>query len=213
VALDVLSRSSYDLVFMDCQMPEMDGFEATAEIRRREGAGHHTPIVAMTANSMNGDRERCVESGMDGYLSKPFRGPELEAVLAQWRKGGDGAAVATEVHEVEDGLYDPSIVDGLLRTTERQRVIDIVERFRTDGAARLEQLRKAVEQDDRDTVERSAHALRGSSAMLGAGQVSERCSRIEAVARTAGPPELEAALVELEDALTSTGRNLDAQLA
>jgi PAS domain S-box-containing protein len=212
VALEALSLTSYDLVFMDCQMPEMDGFEATAEIRRREGATDHTPIVAMTAASMSGDRDRCVESGMDGYLSKPFRGPELEAVLAQWRRGSDGASVALAVVETENGLYDASIVAGLLRTTEGPRVRDIVERFRADGAARLEQIRQAVAQGDRDTIQSSAHALRGSSAMLGAGRVSERCSRIEATACTADLTDFEVTLVELDEALTATGREMDAQL-
>jgi PAS domain S-box-containing protein len=211
-ALEALSRASYDLVFMDCQMPEMDGFEATAEIRRREGAARHTPIVAMTANSMSGDRDRCVESGMDGYLSKPFRGAQLEAVLAQCRKGSDGASVADVILEVEGAVRDTSIVEGLLRTADRHTVLDIVERFRADGTARLGQLRQAVAQGDRGTVHASAHALRGSSAMLGAAAVSEQCSRIEAAARTAGPKELAAALVELEAALTSAGSELKAQL-
>jgi two-component system sensor histidine kinase/response regulator len=212
VALEALTRDSYDLVFMDCQMPEMDGFEATAEIRRREGAEDHTPIVAMTANSMSGDRDRCVESGMDGYLSKPFRGPELEAVLAQWRRGSDDVPVARARVEVGNGPLDASVIDGLLRTTDRSRVADIVERFRADGTAQLEQLRRAVTQDDRATVEQSSHALRGSSAMLGANRVSERCARIETTAQTAEPSELQAALVELEDALTSTGEKMAEQL-
>ncbi|MEA2308989.1 MAG: two-component system, sensor histidine kinase and response regulator, partial [Thermoleophilaceae bacterium] len=211
-ALEALSRTSYDLVLMDCQMPEMDGFEATAEIRRREGSARHTPIVAMTANSMRGDRDRCVESGMDDYVSKPFHGAQLEAVLAQWRNGDGGRSDATPVPEIADALHDTSIVDGLLRTADRHTVLDIVERFRADGTAKLEQLRQAVAQDDRDTVRRTAHALRGSSAMLGAGRVSEPCSRIEATALSAEPTELEAVLVELEDALTSTGSDLEAQL-
>jgi CheY-like chemotaxis protein len=81
-ALDRLDRTPYDLIFMDCQMPEMDGFEATRLIRSREVG--HIPIIAMTANAMVGDRERCLEAGMDDYISKPVRVEAVQGALERW---------------------------------------------------------------------------------------------------------------------------------
>jgi CheY-like chemotaxis protein len=84
-AVDATAHIAYDCVFMDCQMPEMDGFEATAVIRQREmQTGHHIPIIAMTANAMLSDREQCLEAGMDDYVSKPVKSQDLMVVLQRW---------------------------------------------------------------------------------------------------------------------------------
>ena len=83
-AVQSFSRQPYAAILMDCQMPELDGFEATARIRAREGLGQHTPIIAMTASAMRGDRERCLEAGMDDYVSKPVTIDGLRTVLARW---------------------------------------------------------------------------------------------------------------------------------
>jgi CheY-like chemotaxis protein len=83
-ALEALATGKYAAVLMDCQMPVLDGYQATIELRRREASGEHTPVIAMTAHAMDGDRQRCLDAGMDDYITKPMRHDELAAVLARW---------------------------------------------------------------------------------------------------------------------------------
>ena len=83
-AVDAAAGSAYDLILMDCQMPEMDGYQAAVEIRRAEAAGQRVPIVALTAHAMAGDREKCLDSGMDDYIAKPYTLDTLDTMLRKW---------------------------------------------------------------------------------------------------------------------------------
>jgi CheY-like chemotaxis protein len=101
-AVQALEKQPFDLVLMDMQMPEMDGLEATAAIREKEKfSGLHTPIIALTAHAMKGDKERCVAGGMDGYLAKPIRSQELDELLAKYTSRRAAAIPTAEIAETK----------------------------------------------------------------------------------------------------------------
>jgi PAS domain S-box-containing protein len=104
-ALSALTQRDYDAVLMDCQMPELDGYDATRELRRREGAGRRTPVIAMTAAAMEGDREMCLEAGMDDYITKPVRADAIEEVLARWITPRPAGAAATTAPIAADDAH------------------------------------------------------------------------------------------------------------
>ncbi len=155
---------------MDVQMPEMDGFEATAEVRRREaGTGRRIPIIAMTAHAMKGDRERCLEAGMDGYVSKPIQTRDLYAAVAAL--GPAESAAAPEEFDrgpasAEGALVDPA--EALARVGGDWELLrSLTEVFFDSYPAQLEQLREAIGRGDGETVYRLAHTLVGAVGIFG----------------------------------------------
>ena len=189
-ALEALARNPYDAVLMDVQMPEMDGYEATAEIRRREeeDQGRHTPVIAMTANAMQGDREKALEAGMDDYISKPVKSEELAAVLKPWIPA-DGSS--------KDPL-DPGVLASLRELGDPDLISELAQIFLDDTSSRLTALREAVEGDDASSVERIAHTLKGSSGNMGATRMAAICAELQNVGASgnlARAPELLGRLV------------------
>ena len=163
-ALEALTRIRYDLVLMDCQMPEMDGLEATAEIRRREGTSMHTPIVAMTANALQGDRDKCIAAGMDDYISKPVRPEELQRVLESL------FAKLENNNEVLDAESIPPVdLDRLYQALGREpeEFREILDLYLEHMPLSLEKLRLAVEAGDASEVHLIAHNGGGTSANCG----------------------------------------------
>jgi two-component system, sensor histidine kinase and response regulator len=167
-------------VLMDVQMPRMDGYEATAEIRRieAEGEGHRVPVIAMTANAMQGDREKAIEAGMDDYVSKPVKAEDLGAVLERWvsetpAPEEDNPQEAPLDHDVLAGLR------GLQGDDETDIVAELAGMFLDDARSGLQALEEAVEEGDAPAVERVAHTLKGSSGNMGARRMSDLCAQLE----------------------------------
>jgi signal transduction histidine kinase/CheY-like chemotaxis protein/HPt (histidine-containing phosphotransfer) domain-containing protein len=217
-AVEALSRNDYDLVLMDCQMPVLDGFEATARIRAAEkerGDGKRTPVIALTANVMAGDRERCLAAGMDDYLGKPLRRDELQAVLGRWAPRSQGSTAADEQvlprfaerpedgPSKESGSIDERVLDGI-RSLQREGSPSVLEKivglYLQSSPDLIGRLHEAVRLGDADQVRTAAHTLKSSSANVGALKLSAICKELEALGRSAslGPAPSKLLDVEME---------------
>jgi two-component system, sensor histidine kinase and response regulator len=191
-AVEALSRIPYSAVLMDVQMPEMDGYEATKEMRQREGSKRHTPIIAMTANAMQGDRENALDVGMDDYVSKPVKPEELGAVLERWipqadeKTSGPEEAADTSVGIGVDtaDLLDKSVLTGLREIGDQELLADLTTLFLEDAPAQLETLREAIEGGDAPSVEQVAHTLKGSCGNMGAMRMATICTELEEAGRS-----------------------------
>jgi signal transduction histidine kinase/DNA-binding response OmpR family regulator len=212
-ALDILERSAVDAILMDCQMPEMDGYETTARIREREGDARHTPIVAVTASVLDEDRERCLASGMDEYLAKPFGPDEIAAVLRRFVAGAPGSvanagAAAAAAPDFARGKLDEAIVRELLAFTSPEFVRELIDLFLRNTRVELLALRQA--RGDPAQRRALAHKLKGSCFTVGAHALAALCGRVETVPPEAGAEEVEAALANLESEFEEVSRVLGA---
>ena len=189
-AVDMIQTFPYDLVFMDCQMPEMDGYEATAEIRLLEPQIKHVPIIAMTANAMQGDRERCLDAGMDDYVSKPVRMDYLTGVLNKYleRPG-----------QLEDsGAINAKVFNSLWEILGDEAP-ELTRAYINETAGLLSVMKQALDRSDWADVEKSAHTLKGSSATIGAGELAEICQQLQASVQAQNLGRASERLMELEN--------------
>ena len=175
--LAALHRQCYDVVLMDVQMPECDGLEATRRIRGELPADRQPQIVAMTANAMQGDRELCLQAGMDDYISKPVYLEELRAAL---ERAGERSRSASPAAHCRTAVLDPRTLAELRR---RPDALDLVALYLSDAARIVADLKRAAGAHDRTALAQSAHALKGASAYVGAQRLVVLCREIEREAR------------------------------
>jgi CheY-like chemotaxis protein/HPt (histidine-containing phosphotransfer) domain-containing protein len=224
-ALEALSRIPYGAVLMDVQMPGMDGHEATAEIRRREreaaGGGHGTPIIAMTANAMQGDREKALAAGMDDYVPKPVKPEELEAALERWipqqEEGAPGGTAQAEggpvTPEGTEHPLDRAAMDGLLGLGGPELLSELAETFSGDTRSALSGLREAAMASDARSVERIAHCLKGSSGSMGAQRMSAICAELQDAGASGDLPKVPGLLERLAEEFGRVRAALEDELA
>jgi len=181
-ALAALAREPYDAVLLDCEMPELDGYETCRRLRQREEEGRRVLVIALTAHAAAENRERCLAAGMDDHLGKPVRGEELAAVLE--RRAWDGAGLHPSPPAAPDLLAER--LEALARlgeATGEDVLTQVVEGFLQQGTKSLAILREALAQGDGAAFAAAAHSLAGSSGILGATGLAVGCAEVEELAR------------------------------
>jgi signal transduction histidine kinase/CheY-like chemotaxis protein/HPt (histidine-containing phosphotransfer) domain-containing protein len=229
-------RARYDVILMDCQMPEMDGFEATTHIRQWEQHESRSaiPIVALTAHATPGDREQCLAKGMSDYISKPFSMAQLHAVLNSWLPSRSTtetqespASTNLDLHTSTPGDSLPAhdsdpafIVDrnvwksitGLQRAGKPDVLAKILSLYLTDSHDVVATLRQGIANENAQAVSQAAHSLRSRSAMLGAVSLSKLCRQVEDLSRQGQLKEAEPLMAPLAEAFEHASQIFQAEL-
>jgi two-component system sensor histidine kinase/response regulator len=219
-AIEACKRNPYDLILMDCAMPEMGGYAATRAIRdleRERGTGH-TPVVAITANAMQGDREKCLDAGMDDYISKPFGLEQFRELLARWISSMPSPGAAIEASRV---AQEPAAIDASFLEDLRANPADGLTEFLTqlrgqflrEAGDRLAAINEAVLRGDSLNLKRAAHGLKGSSGVVGAKTMAALCAELERRAADEQMNDVAPLAEELQCEFGRVRDELDAKLA
>ncbi len=202
-ALEALGRRDFAAVLMDCQMPELSGYDATRELRRREQGDRHIPVIAMTAHALRGDRDKCLASGMDDYVTKPLRSDELDRILRRWAPrtstGSPGEPTPENPSDTQptaaDEPLDRTGIESLRASLGSAEIFQqIVELFGSQTPELLARIRGAIDDGEPGPVAESAHKLKGSCITLAATQMADVCHDLQ-VAAAAGSLEGAPALI------------------
>lgn len=220
--LEALVKAPYSIVLMDCQMPGMDGYETTAAIRRREaGLTNRTIIIALTAHAIDGDREKCLEAGMDDYLSKPLTARELGEMIARWsglsvqsRQLKPPAELATTA--ASGKVLDEAVLESFRELQEPggpDLITELIDLYLEDTKERLARLRIALDEHDFESLRESAHSLKGSSSNLGVARMAALSSQLEENLQQNRLDEISLTLAQLEEEFESVRQVLERELS
>lgn len=191
-AVDMVRKNKYDLVLMDCMMPEVNGYEATKTIRQMDDDKNNTIIIALTANALQGDKQKCLDSGMSDYLSKPVKKPELQAMLAKWlqnspasRKSNNSEIVLPKVIEINDeyslklpDVFEMSVFNCFLEIMGEDAPVTLHKHCKV-AHGYMTAIKNAMESQDYNAIVNYAHPLKSSSQYVGALTVADIAGRIE----------------------------------
>ena len=225
-AIDALDRQTYDIILMDVHMPEMDGLAATREICRTWQT-QKPYIVAMTANAMHGDREQCMQAGMDGYISKPIRVNELIHALEQCGRASQAALSVHDARAETNKAIDNNVAESILQnpaidytalhatldavgSDRKQYLTMLMEIYKQDAPQLVDRIRNAINQSDANDLNMAAHTLKSSSASLGATTLSELCHQLEAMGRDHNIADAAAIIFKVEREFSESIKALSA---
>ncbi len=196
-AVKALKNEHFDLIFMDCQMPFMDGYQATEEIRRSElndNSDKHIPIIALTAHALTEDEAKCKAAGMDGWVTKPFTRQDLSKVMQQWLPESliisDQPALKTDINTLVKAINvveDTTAIDPEFFTRQFKMdnmedmafISSLTQAFQQNAAQTLSNLQHSIENEDADSIRKLAHGLKSLSSNVGSGKLTELCMAME----------------------------------
>ncbi len=207
-ALGAVASGSFDLILMDCQMPDMDGYTAARAMRE---AGVTTPIVAVTAHAAEDERARCLEAGMDDFMSKPVQLKPLADLLRQHL--GEAPSAGRPQRGSGEPVLDPGCREALRETLEAEVLQKLNRTFLADGEGRVASMREAATRRDGDRLHREAHTLKGSGANVGAVALSHRCAELERLVREGEWDSVVAAIGRVEAELAAAARAIATEQA
>jgi len=179
----MLAAAQYDLILMDIQMPEMDGWTATQKIREIKGIGEHIPIIAMTAHALIGDRDKCLAAGMNDYISKPIKTDEFIALLDKWlnvaKNYGEVMEESNKFHEEETSLVFDKNHFSSMSMDDKEFQIDLITTFISDTAERISKLEQFFQNHDFAKATAEGHTIKGASYALGANLLGDIAKTLE----------------------------------
>ncbi len=216
VAVSLANERVFDVLLMDCEMPEMDGFAATRAIRGGDGPCARRPILALTAYAMDKDRKRCLAAGMDAVITKPVSQSDLDEALLSWARKEHRAAAA-ERDTTEDELeivveregssidqleeLDLAAIEALVSIGGSELVVSVIDIFLDDAPKHIAEARRGIDEGDLETASRAAHTLKSAAAQIGAHRLSELCRRVEDLCDAGETTSLAVDLGQVDDAL------------